>query len=611
MNKNKIAQLLVLVMMFSLCSLVVVGAPQKKKKNILGSHSIDVWGGGGYSLLMHDIENSKPLGGGGGLFGFGYEWEYKKFLLNLGAEFMYLNSTTRINDFKIDASLTYNDPYNTDYVMNYYMNFDHAKEAHNAGYANIPLLIGLKFDRYYFLAGAKLGLGVFGNYSSNANLTTMAEDPQLIDPFTNMPNHTLTTSQVKSNGSLGFNMDLKASAEFGLYLNEWFPKKALQLPNKNKTPISYRLALFCDYGFLNINKNSTTNPLIYFPDIIDNGNGTHTLVGNGINNVQMNSLLTTTAATNNPLNSLLVGVKFTVLFNVKPEPKKKPKTLPLPLLIVKTYDKDTEKPLDGVLISAINTQTKRSFFSNKSTRKGTYAQRVKVGDYALSVTKNEYNNATKPVSLPQLGDTVQVDIYLEHRPVLWGEIRNDETDKKLSATITIINKETAKVAYSVVTDSLAATFRTLLPDGNYSILVNKMGFQSYSNDLKSINDSLYIRLTPIKKGVKVMLNNLFFATDKTDILPESETELENLYRFLSDNPEVRIKIIGHTDNVGSVSHNQRLSEGRAKSVLQSMTQRGIDPSRIQFEGRGSSEPITTNDTDEGRTQNRRVEFIIL
>jgi len=204
-----------------------------------------------------------------------------------------------------------------------------------------------------------------------------------------------------------------------------------------------------------------------------------------------------------------------------------------------------------------------------------------------------------------------VDIYLEHRPVLWGEIRNDETDKKLSATITIINKETAKVAYSVVTDSLAATFRTLLPDGNYSILVNKMGFQSYSNDLKSINDSLYIRLTPIKKGVKVMLNNLFFATDKTDILPESETELENLYRFLSDNPEVRIKIIGHTDNVGSVSHNQRLSEGRAKSVLQSMTQRGIDPSRIQFEGRGSSEPITTNDTDEGRTQNRRVEFIIL
>ena len=611
MNKNRIAQLLVLVVIFSLSSLVALGAPQKKKSNILGSHSIDVWGGGGYSLLMHDIDNAKPLGGGGGFLGFGYEWEYKKFLLNLGAEFMYLNSTTRIDDFKLDASLTYNDPYNTNYVMNYYMNFDQAKEAHNAGYVNIPLLMGMKFNRYYFLAGTKLGLGVFGNYNSESGLTTIAEDPQLIDPFTNMPNHTLTSSSVETTGPLSFGLDVKASVEFGLYLNEWFPKAALALPNKSKTPISYRLAVFCDYGLLNINKNTTTSSLVYFPDIIDNGNGSQTLVGDGIANVQMNSLLASSSAFNKSLNSLLVGVKFTVLFNVKPEPKKKPKTLPNPLLIVKTYDKDTEKPLDGVVLSAVNSQTKRGLFSNKSTRKGTYAQRVKIGEYTLTATKTEYNKATESVSLPQLGDTVQVDIYLQHRPVLWGEIRNAETDKKLSATVTITNKETSKVTYSVVTDSTAATFRTLLPDGNYTISVEKIGFETYSEDLKSLNDSLYIRLVPIKKGVSVVLNNLFFATDKTNILSESETELENLYRFLTDNPKVRIKIIGHTDNVGSVSHNQRLSEGRANSVRQSMINRGIDASRIEIEGRGSTDPITTNDTVEGRAKNRRVEFIVL
>ena len=81
--------------------------------------------------------------------------------------------------------------------------------------------------------------------------------------------------------------------------------------------------------------------------------------------------------------------------------------------------------------------------------------------------------------------------------------------------------------------------------------------------------------------------------------------------MLKDNPELRIRFIGHTDDVGTNSDNQKLSEGRANSVRQEMMNRGIDPTRIEAEGRGESEPIVPNTSDENRAKNRRVEFIIL
>ena len=94
-------------------------------------------------------------------------------------------------------------------------------------------------------------------------------------------------------------------------------------------------------------------------------------------------------------------------------------------------------------------------------------------------------------------------------------------------------------------------------------------------------------------------------------MPESEQALEDLYFLMVDNPKLRIKIIGHTDNVGSDAANQKLSEGRAKSVRDNIIERGIERSRIEYEGMGEREPVATNDTDEGRAKNRRVEFEIL
>jgi outer membrane protein OmpA-like peptidoglycan-associated protein len=107
------------------------------------------------------------------------------------------------------------------------------------------------------------------------------------------------------------------------------------------------------------------------------------------------------------------------------------------------------------------------------------------------------------------------------------------------------------------------------------------------------------------------LKNIFFETSKATLKPESYAELENVLKFLQDNATVRLEISGHTDNVGSRSLNQKLSENRAKAVVDYLVGKGIDKSRLEAKGYADTQPVTGNDTPEGRAQNRRVEFKVL
>lgn len=108
----------------------------------------------------------------------------------------------------------------------------------------------------------------------------------------------------------------------------------------------------------------------------------------------------------------------------------------------------------------------------------------------------------------------------------------------------------------------------------------------------------------------VTLQNIFFDTDKSELLPNSFEELDKLVQYLKDNSETIIEISGHTDNIGNEEHNKKLSEARAKAVADYLASNGIDKTRITYNGYGSSKPIATNDTDADRQENRRVEFII-
>jgi outer membrane protein OmpA-like peptidoglycan-associated protein len=192
-------------------------------------------------------------------------------------------------------------------------------------------------------------------------------------------------------------------------------------------------------------------------------------------------------------------------------------------------------------------------------------------------------------------------------------VRDERTGQPLSAQVSIIELGEQRDTLLVENKDkeLGIFALELNKTKNYLIAVSKEGYIGYKDTVASISDTLYIDLKPIKKNTIIVLKKLFFDTNKTTIKNTSAESLDEMYRLLVDNPQIRVMITGHTDNVASDAYNIRLSEGRAKAVYDEMVRRGIDPKRMKWQGKGEREPIDTNKTEEGRAANRRVEFKIL
>lgn len=107
------------------------------------------------------------------------------------------------------------------------------------------------------------------------------------------------------------------------------------------------------------------------------------------------------------------------------------------------------------------------------------------------------------------------------------------------------------------------------------------------------------------------LSNTMFDFDKYVIKDSAKAKLDDVVKWLQENPEIKVEIAGHTDNWGSDEYNQKLSENRAKAVYNYFIDKGVNKSRLQYVGYGEARPIATNATDEGRAQNRRVELTII
>jgi len=104
---------------------------------------------------------------------------------------------------------------------------------------------------------------------------------------------------------------------------------------------------------------------------------------------------------------------------------------------------------------------------------------------------------------------------------------------------------------------------------------------------------------------------ILFDFDKWDIKPESYAIIDEIVDQMLSRPKLRLEIQGHTDNIGTIEYNQRLSERRAKAVYDALVERGVDPKRLRWRGFGMSQPVAPNDTEEGRAKNRRTQFVIL
>lgn len=199
-----------------------------------------------------------------------------------------------------------------------------------------------------------------------------------------------------------------------------------------------------------------------------------------------------------------------------------------------------------------------------------------------------------------------------------GRVYNGQTKKPVGATVQLYNLNTQQMEQQVTADAKNGSYYMVLTEGApYALYVSHPGylFKSLSFDFGKGGDlkpvTLDVLLDPIRSGMITRLSNIFFETDKHEIQPRSETELQRVVSFLEQNPEVRIEVAGHTDDVGNASYNQQLSEKRAQAVHQWLIKAGISPDRLRAKGYGQSQPQVPNTSDENRQQNRRIEFKVL
>ena len=233
------------------------------------------------------------------------------------------------------------------------------------------------------------------------------------------------------------------------------------------------------------------------------------------------------------------------------------------------------------------------------------------GEYAYFVSQVSEGNE----------DIFRVKIPKRVRPepvfLIYGKVTDTKTHLPVDA----------KIYYEILPGGFEAGIaRTNPSTGEYKITLpkgKKYGFRAEADGYLSQNDYIdatelgkykeverNLNLIPIEIGETVVLNNIFFNSGKFDLREESFPELKRVAMFLKENPSIKIQISGHTDDINSDSYNLTLSENRAKAVFSYLTQNGIATERITFKGYGESKPVASNNTDEGRQLNRRVEFTI-
>jgi len=226
-------------------------------------------------------------------------------------------------------------------------------------------------------------------------------------------------------------------------------------------------------------------------------------------------------------------------------------------------------------------------------------------------------------------DLFEFDLPEEHRPspmtFVKGRITDEATKLPIRGDIQVSYLDDSN--YSTYYEANAnGEFLAAVPVGRPALLnVSADGYTFYSDhinytDVKYSVDPylLDVMLTEIaapttteEEPKPIVLRNLFFETGSSILLPNSDSEIQLLHTLLNEEPNIKIEIIGHTDDVGETTDNLKLSEDRALAVKKALVAKGSSGDRIKTSGMGEASPIDTNDTEEGRANNRRTEFIII
>ncbi len=282
-------------------------------------------------------------------------------------------------------------------------------------------------------------------------------------------------------------------------------------------------------------------------------------------------------------------------------------------LSVAIFDAEIFRPVEGT-VKAVRQENNASYQS-APTNDGTYELRLPIGsDYDIICSGNGFDD--NQFVFRCAGDIVfdHFDRELAMQP------------KKRKMTVNVVESESkedvqAQVVFKnltrdeVIEKGLDDKTVDLRDADSYDVTVQPVrgyAFKHLEIDLTSDKSTeLNIEVLSLKPGASLQLNDILFESGSAFLMTEAYPELDRVVTLMNENPDLVVEISAHTDNVGKADYNLKLSDRRAASVVEYLTENGIDVSRLQPKGYGLTKPIAPNDTEENRAKNRRVMFTVV
>jgi len=239
-------------------------------------------------------------------------------------------------------------------------------------------------------------------------------------------------------------------------------------------------------------------------------------------------------------------------------------------------------------------------------------------------TEKELLLSTEDILLSGIPVTAKKGFFILPEPVgidtsyrLTGKVLDKKTQEPVFARLEFIDVNASQVVAVAMTDSTGTYKVKFSRAGVYGVEIKAIDYLFFLDAVdmtKATTDEPFIKdfyPEKIEIGAKVILENIYFETNKSTLNPSSYIQLNQVLEFMKSNSTLRLEISGHTDNVGSLKVNTKLSEERAKSVVDYLVANGIPSNRLEWKGYAFTQPVAGNDTPEGREKNRRVEFKVI
>lgn len=293
-------------------------------------------------------------------------------------------------------------------------------------------------------------------------------------------------------------------------------------------------------------------------------------------------------------------------------------------LQMNVFDEDLFEPID-VKLTVEDAETKEKLnIRTPSITTGRFNMILPIGRKYNIITNHEYYDK-HTLNLDLSGvvqfDEFERDVELTSRKQAIEFLVTESNSKKgIPVQIEIINLSTNEKYLRTVMTNEKGMVKTYLRKGDkYDINISPKGYTFYNTTVDLEDDKIEkkekievnVELTELKQEAKLELKNITFETNSAELNASSFEELNRVVKLMQDNPDIKIEIAAHTDDVGSSAYNLKLSNKRAESVVNYLIEKEISYSRMIAKGYGEDKPLVENNSDENRAKNRRVELEIL